>query len=127
MSTLTSRLAKIKKQNMLDQEGCPKNMRAIKDAIETLDGKWRFLILISLSAGSKRFKDISKDVEGISDKMLAKELRALEQNKLIQRDVSEESVMNVSYSITKHGNSLGKVMKELYAWGMKHRKVIIEN
>lgn len=112
---------------MLNQEGCPKNMRAIKDAIETLDGKWRFLILISLSVGSKRFKEISKDLDGISDKMLAKELRALEQNKLICREVSEESVMSISYSITKHGNSLGNVMKELYAWGIEHRKAVIGN
>ncbi|MDJ1473144.1 winged helix-turn-helix transcriptional regulator [Xanthocytophaga flava] len=109
---------------MLTQDGgCPKSILAIKDAIETMDGRWKLPILISLSAGTKRFKEIAKDVQGISDKMLSKELKELELNKLITREVSELSV--VEYSITEHGKSLEKVMKELYDWGLEHRRQII--
>ncbi len=110
---------------MLTDDGCPKNMLAIKDAIEVIDGKWKLLILICLSAESKRFNQVAKEVEGISDKMLSKELKALELNKLVKRDVADTSAATVEYSITEHGKSLGKVMKELYKWGLEHRKVVI--
>ena len=110
---------------MLTREGCPKNVLAIKDAIEALEGRWKLLILFSLSAGPKRFKQISKEVAGITDKILSKELKSLESNKLITRDVYDTFPPTVEYTITTHGKSLEKVMEELHAWGLTHRKKII--
>jgi len=110
---------------MLTNEGCPENMRAMKDAIDIIDGKWKLPILIALSAGSKRFTEIAKEVTSISDKMLSKELKDLEINKLVTRIVADESPLTVEYSITSHGQSLEKVMKELYQWGIEHRKEVI--
>jgi DNA-binding HxlR family transcriptional regulator len=109
---------------MFTENGCPANMLAIKDAIEIVNGKWKVLIMISLSTESKRFNQLIKEVSGISDKMLSKELKYLELNKLVKRNVSDESSI-VEYSITEHGKSLEKVMKELYKWGVEHRKEII--
>ncbi len=109
---------------MLTQEGCPHNMLAIKDALETMDGKWKFLILIALSSGSKRFKEISKAVNGISDKMLSKELKMLEINKLVKREALDAFAPTAEYSITEHGRSLERIMKELYAWGVEHRRQV---
>lgn len=111
---------------MLNEKDCPKNMLAIKDAIDIVDGKWKFPILLSISSESKRFNQIAKEVTGISDKMLSKELKDLEQNKLVKRSTSEDS-STVEYSITDHGKSLGKVMKELYQWGVAHRRVVRES
>jgi len=110
---------------MLTSAECPKNMLAIKDALDVVDGKWRLLILIALAEESKRFSQISKEVTGISDKMLSKELQALEINKLIKKDVTNLFPAAVEYSITAHGKSLEQVMKELYRWGLEHRKEII--
>lgn len=72
---------------MLTKGNCPKNMLSIKDALEALEGKWKLLILFSLSAGPKRFKEIARDVQGVTDKTLSKELKQLEANKLVQRSV----------------------------------------
>jgi DNA-binding HxlR family transcriptional regulator len=80
---------------------------------------------MSLSRESKRFTQLSKELTGISDKMLSKELKALELNKLVAREVSDTYPSTVVYSITAHGKSLENVMKELYAWGIEHRKQII--
>jgi len=110
---------------MLTNDGCPRNMLAIKDALEVVDGKWKLLILIALSEENRRFTEIARELPGISDKMLSKELKALEVNRLIERTVSDESSTAVEYSITPHGRSLERVMKELYNWGMDHRKEII--
>jgi len=110
---------------MLTGKGCPKNMLSIKDALEALEGKWKLLILFSLSAGPLRFKQISKEVDGISDKILSKELKSLEENQLLKRDVYSTFPPTVEYSITSHGKSLEKVLEELHFWGLSHRKKII--
>jgi DNA-binding HxlR family transcriptional regulator len=110
---------------MLTREGCPKTMLSIKDALEALEGRWKLLILFSLSAGPKRFGQLSKEVGGITDKTLSKELKSLEANKLIRRDVHDTFPPMVEYSITPHGLSLEKVLDELHYWGLAHRKEII--
>lgn len=110
---------------MLTAGGCPKNMLSIRDALEALEGKWKLLILFSLSSGPRRFKQISKEVNGISDKTLSKELKSLEENQLVKRDILDTFPPTVEYSITTHGQSLEKVMEELHYWGLSHRKKII--
>ncbi|MES2134105.1 MAG: helix-turn-helix domain-containing protein [Bacteroidota bacterium] len=110
---------------MLTKGGCPKNALSIKDALEALEGRWKLLILFSLSTGNKRFTQISKEVIGITDKTLSKELKNLEANKLINRNVYDTFPPTVEYSITAHGKSLERVMEELHYWGLSHRKKII--
>ena len=110
---------------MLGKDECPKNIIAIKDSLEALEGRWKLLIILSLSMGNKRFTQISKEIHGITDKMLSKELKHLEANKLIKRDIRDAFPPIVEYSITKHGKSLQKLLDELYRWGLKHRKEVI--
>lgn len=110
---------------MLAKGGCPRTMLSIKDALEAVEGRWKLLILFALSDGSKRFKEISRAVNGITDKVLSKELKLLEENKLIERRVHDEYPPRVEYSITKHGLSLEKVLDELHFWGLAHRKKVI--
>ena len=111
---------------MLTKEGgCPKNMLSIRDALEALEGRWKLLILFSLYAGPKRFNQISKEVNGISDKILSKELKSLEVNQLLKREVLDSFPLTIAYSITAHGKSLEKVLEELHFWGLSHRKEVI--
>ncbi|SHN10317.1 helix-turn-helix domain-containing protein [Chitinophaga sp. CF418] len=110
---------------MLTREGCPKAMLSIKDALEALEGRWKLLILFSLYSGPKRFKQISKEVGGITDKMLSKELKNLEANLLVKREIHDTFPPAVEYSITGHGMSLEKLLDELHYWGLAHRKEIM--
>ena len=100
-------------------------MLSIRDALDALEGKWKLLILFSLSSGPKRFGQISKEIPGISDKILSKELKHLEANQLVKRDVYDSFPPTVEYSITTHGKSLERVMEELHYWGLSHRKKIM--
>ncbi len=109
---------------MLTREGCPANVLAIKDALEALEGRWKLLILFSLAMGNKRFRQLSREI-GITDKMLSKELKTLEINKLVTKTVHDTFPPSVEYSITDHGRSLEDVLKTLYQWGLKHRKEVI--
>ncbi|MEO6547987.1 MAG: helix-turn-helix domain-containing protein [Ferruginibacter sp.] len=102
----------------------PANLRAIKDAMEVLNGSWKLQILVSLSEGPKRFKQITREVEGISDKMLSKELKDLEANQLLTRAVHTTFPPTVEYELTKHAYSLHQVMAALKDWGKLHRNKI---
>lgn len=110
---------------MLTKGGCPKTMRSIKDALEALEGKWKLLVLFSLSAGPKRFTQIARELEGITDRTLSKELKSLEENKLITKTVHSTFPPVIEYAITQYGKSLEKVLDELHFWGLMHRKEVI--
>lgn len=110
---------------MLTNGTCPKTMLSIRDALEAVEGRWKLLILFALSAGPKRFRQLARDVPGITDKTLSKELKSLEANQLVLREVFDTFPPTVQYSITPHGRSLEKVLEELHLWGLAHRKTVM--
>lgn len=110
---------------MLSNAGCPKTMLSIKDALDALEGRWKLLILFALAEKPKRFKQIAKEVQGITDKTLSKELKNMEANQLISRTVYDTFPPTVEYAITPHGLSLEKVLDELHFWGLLHRQHVI--
>jgi DNA-binding HxlR family transcriptional regulator len=107
------------------KEECTGALLPVRDALELLSGKWKLPILISLSGGPKRFKQISKDIDGITDKMLSKELKDLEMNKLVTRKVDDTFPPMVEYTSTEHSESLTDVIIALRNWGLLHRKEVI--
>lgn len=103
-----------------------KNLMAIQDSMDVLYGKWRISIISSICFYDKRrFSDILNDVVGISNKMLSKELKELETNKLITRTVIDTQPITVQYQLTEHGKSLQTIINNLTEWGVKHRIEII--
>jgi len=109
-----------------DHKQCMGMLLPVRDALDFLSGKWKLPIIISLSFGNKRFKELATDVQGITDKMLSKELRDLEQNQLVKRTVYDSVPVRVEYSLTDYGSSLDKVIVELRAWGVQHRRRIMK-
>ncbi|RXK87442.1 transcriptional regulator [Filimonas effusa] len=103
-----------------------KEMRAIQDSMDVLNGKWKIAVISSICYYNKRrFSDILGDIDGISNKMLSKELKELELNKLIKRTVLDTQPVTVHYELTAHGKTLQTIINNLTDWGIKHRKVII--
>lgn len=103
-----------------------KEMMAIHDAMDVLSGKWKIYIISSICHYNKRrFSDILNDVVGISNKMLSKELKELETNKLIKRTVLDTHPVTVQYELTKHGLTLQTIINNLTEWGLAHRNEII--
>jgi DNA-binding HxlR family transcriptional regulator len=108
------------------QKDRKKEMMAINDAMDVLNGKWKICIISSICHYNKRrFSDILNDVVGISNKMLSKELKELEANKLVKRTVLDTQPVTVQYELTAHGKTLQTIITNLTAWGMEHRKKII--
>lgn len=103
-----------------------KEMRAVQDSMDVLSGKWKIAIISSICYYKKRrFSEVLNDVVGISNKMLSKELKDLEINKLIKRTVLETQPITVQYELTEHGKTLQTIITNLTEWGIAHRKEII--
>lgn len=111
--------------SICSKESCLSALLPVRDALEVLSGRWKLPILIALSDRPKRFKEISRDMDGITDKMLSKELKDLEINKLVIRTVYDTFPPTVEYRRTEHSKSLGNVIMALKDWGDLHRKEII--
>lgn len=109
------------------QQEQKKRMRAVQDSMDVLNGKWKIAIVSSICCyGKRRFSDISNDIEGISNRMLSKELKELEINRLVKRTVLDTQPITVQYELTEHGDTLQTVISHLMDWGIAHRKTIIQ-
>ncbi|MDX2282182.1 MAG: helix-turn-helix domain-containing protein [Saprospiraceae bacterium] len=106
---------------MKSSKECIEYIRPVRDVLDIINGKWKLPILIALSLGNRRFKELERDVEGITPRMLSKELRDLEVNQLIVRKVYDTMPVTVEYSLSEYGKSLDHVIVALREWGQNHR------
>ncbi len=96
--------------------GCP-----VEVTLDLIDGKWKGVILYHLQDGRLRFGELRKRLPGITQRMLTKQLRALEQDDLIIRKVYAEVPPRVEYELSETGLRLRPVIDALRAWGEDHR------
>lgn len=85
-----------------------------------LTGKWALIIIYQLSTGTKRFKELQRNIPGITQTMLTRHLRSLEQDGLIQRQVYAEVPPRVEYSLTEMGQSFQVVLDAVEGWGLDY-------
>lgn len=108
------------------QLDCLTQMQPIRDALEVISGKWKVLILTAIMRGNRRFTEIEASLPNINPKVLAKELKDMEQHQLIRRVVhADDQPVLIEYVATEYSRSLKKVMLELHEWGVTHRKKIM--
>jgi DNA-binding HxlR family transcriptional regulator len=93
----------------------------ISASLEILVGKWKPNILFQLATNETlRFNELQRRIPGITKKMLTAQLRELEYNKIIHREVYAIIPPKVEYSITEYGKTLGPLLFEMQKWGEKH-------
>ena len=95
-------------------------------AIRIIGGKWKPVIIWHLRDSKKRFGELKREIKGITVKMLAQQLRELEQDGLVDRKMFYEVPPRVEYSLTDLGRSLEPALRELGAWGKKYRSKLID-
>ncbi|MDF2430717.1 MAG: hypothetical protein JWP44_348 [Mucilaginibacter sp.] len=113
------------KPEIHSREACNSSVRAVKDALYVLNGKWKLPLIIALSDGPMRFNDIQRALDGITPKILSKELRELEMNEFVERKVFSTTPVSVTYELTPYSRSLDRVIEELRNWGVQHRERIV--
>ena len=76
--------------------------------------------------GNRRFREIETSIPKLNPKVLAKELKDLEEHQLIRRTVYEDDYPSrIEYTATEYAYTLKEVMLALHAWGVNHRKQIL--
>ena len=89
----------------------------IEQAIRRVDGRWKLVILFHLFGGKTlRFSDFERAIPGISQKMLAQQLRQLEADGIVTRMVHAEVPPKVEYHLTEWGQSLCPALDKLLTW-----------
>ena len=91
----------------------------LQHAMEMIGGKWKLSILCSLMVdGSTRYNDLKRKLNGISNTMLAKSLKEMEEDGLVTRTEYIEVPIRVEYEITDKTRSLGPILQQLAQWAM---------
>ena len=100
--------------------------RDVQDVLDLIGGRWRGAIMASLCNSPKRFLQLKEDLAPVTAKVLIKELRYLEQNKLITALRCTEAENSVIYAHSEHGRSCAPVIIHLHDWAKRHREVMLE-
>ncbi|WP_313386562.1 helix-turn-helix domain-containing protein [Chishuiella sp.] len=115
-------------ENGIEREAtCTEELFAMRDSLDVLGGKWKLMILRYLTnrVGQEiHFKKLQRGIEGISAKMLSKELKDLEINLLITRTIQDTKPITVTYAVTEYGKTVLPVTETLVKWGLSHRQEI---
>lgn len=96
-------------------EGCPSRM-----LLDRVADKWTALVIHVLADGRRRFSQLEREIEGISQKMLTQTLRELEHDGLVERTVYPVVPPHVDYRLTPLGRSLREPLEALCAWAERH-------
>ncbi|WP_407482768.1 winged helix-turn-helix transcriptional regulator [Elizabethkingia meningoseptica] len=119
----------VKKNGNIREASCDEELRAMRDCLYVIGGKWKLLILRYLYNRKDleiNFTKILNDLHGISPKVLTKELKDLEQNQLICRKQNEDKVPKVFYRISEYGTTVIPLTENIVQWGLDHRTKITE-
>lgn len=99
-------------------------LQALQDTLYFIGGKWRIPIINALCNGHKRFREIERSIPGITTRMLSRELKDMEMNKLVKRTVYPETPVRIEYEPTAYCKTFGNIISEMIKWGQAHRRVI---
>lgn len=106
---------------MIDKTNLPSC--PVETTLMLIGDKWKVLILRDLRSGTKRFGELKKSVTGISQKVLTSNLRDMEENGLVTREVFPEVPPRVEYTLTELGQSMGPILDAMAKWGAEFKNI----
>lgn len=95
--------------------GCP-----VEACLAVVGGKWKGVILFHLLGGTKRFNELMRLMPDVTQRMLTRQLRELEADRIVTRKVYPEVPPKVEYSLTEFGRTLEPILKSLQKWGSNY-------
>lgn len=101
-------------------------IKVVGDVLDIVGGKWRGQILAHLCDNPKRFNELKTVLFKITSSTLTKELRYLEDIKIVNRKIIQDTPIIVEYRLTEHGKSIKDLIKHIVEWGLKHREIVFK-
>ena len=98
----------------------------IRDVLDRIGDKWSVLVVVELASGPRRFRELQRAIDGISQRMLTLTVRRLERDGLVVRTVYATVPAQVDYRLTETGASLTHLVEALAGWSLAHRAGIAE-
>ncbi|WP_406797269.1 MULTISPECIES: winged helix-turn-helix transcriptional regulator [Brevibacillus] len=105
-----------------DMQACP-----VETTLDVIGGKWKGIILYQLLNGTKRFNEFRRLNPGITQFMLTLQLRELERDGIIHREIYKEVPPRVEYSLTDLGRTLEPIIMSMKVWGESYKERLNEN
>ena len=105
----------------IEELSTEQKIKHVQDTLFVMSGKWKLPVLIAINAGNIRFKDLQRSVPNITTKVLSKELKDLEINKLVVRTIYNTSPVSIEYRVSPYCKSLKPLVDEMIKWGYNHR------
>ncbi|MGP4111667.1 winged helix-turn-helix transcriptional regulator [Streptomyces sp. 4N509B] len=103
----------------------PREECAVRDVLDRLGDRWSVYVIVELSAGLRRFKELQRAIPGdISQRMLTLTVRRLERDGLVRRTVYPTVPPRVEYELTETGHSFTHLVRALADWSTAHRPAI---
>jgi DNA-binding HxlR family transcriptional regulator len=96
----------------------------LRDVLDRVGDKWSVLVMALLGPGPKRYSDLRRAIDGISQRMLTLTLRSLERDGLVTRTVTPTSPPRVDYELTPVGETLSTEVSSLIRWAERHREYV---
>lgn len=96
----------------------------IRDVLDRVGDKWSVLVIVELANGPRRFRELQRAFDGISQRMLTLTVRRLERDGLVLRTIYPTVPARVDYRLTETGTSLTHLVKALADWSLAHRDSI---
>src|SRR4030095_7285673 len=117
-------MARLKMDTEITSEAqCKATLNSVADALYVIGGKWKLRIIVALTEGNRRFNEMQRLIEGISAKVLSTELKDLELNGFVRRNVFTGTPVVVEYELTEYAETLGGVLQALSEWGARHKEM----
>ncbi|MDP1746600.1 MAG: helix-turn-helix domain-containing protein [Bacteroidota bacterium] len=113
-----------KTKHDLSSPACTEGLTNLSDALYVIGGKWKLRVIIALRGETKRFNELQRSIPGISARVLSNELKELELNGFVERNVFTDGPVIVEYELTDYSDTLSTVLEALSDWGAKHRAKI---
>lgn len=95
---------------------------AVETTLDIIGGRWKVLILHELFQGVRRFNELHRSLHGVTQKMLTQQLRELEENGIIHREVYPQVPPKVEYSLTPLGRTLAPILDAMHTWGHQYQQ-----
>ncbi len=90
----------------------------VQRTIAMIADKWKVIVIANLGEGTKRFRELQRAMQGVTPKVLTRQLRDLEQDGLVSRHAYAEIPPRVEYSLTPLGRSLLPILQQLHNWAV---------